>query len=264
MRILMKKILMLILILSSLHSVLKAQKNKIKLVKISGNQVSDIRHVSKVVVPYLYKSAIDLSGEDVKEKKEAFIHLLLPSILIAKRELAEKRKTVSEFLNIDRELTNEEMNYLELLKEEYKCNESKELLSKLHTHPTSIVLAQAAIESGWGTSRFYREANNLFGVWSYNKSEPRIRASEDRNGDTVYVKRYSSLSKSISSYFKILARGPYSTFRKEREKTKNVFILISYLKLYSERREAYVKSLEQMIRFNGLEQYDEYVLKQEK
>ena len=61
---------------------------------------------------------------------------------------------------------------------------------RLKTHPTSIVLAQAAIESGWGSSRFYKEANNVFGVWSYSENEPRIKAMEDREGKSVYVKKY--------------------------------------------------------------------------
>lgn len=262
MYILMRKTLTLWLILSGLHCGLNAQHDKVKLVEVTGNQISDIKKVSMIVEPYLYTSAIDLSNVDVKQKKEAFIHLMLPSILIAKRELAETRKTVSELIHTKRELTKNEMNYLDRLKEDYKCKESIDLLSKLQTHPTSIVIAQAAIESGWGTSRFYREANNLFGVWSYNKSEPRIKAAEDREGKAVYVKKYRSLSTSILSYFKTLARGPYSTFRREREKTKDVFDLISHLKLYSEQREVYVNSLEQLIRFNSLEQYDAYTLKQ--
>lgn len=259
-----RKILIILLVLSGLNCGLNAQQDKMKLVEISSNQVSDIIEISKIVEPYLYTTAIDLSGIDVKKKKQAFINLMLPSILIAKRELAKKRKTVYDLIQMKRELTKEEINYLEELKEKYKCYKSSDLLSKLNTHPTSIVLAQAAIESGWGTSRFYKQANNLFGVWSYNDMEPRIKASEDRDGKAVYVKKYASLSKSISSYFKTLARGPYSAFRYEREKTKDVFVLISHLNLYSERREAYVKSLAEIIRFNRLEQYDEYVLKQTK
>ena len=256
----MRKNLNQLLILTFIHIGLNAQQDHLKLVKITGNQISDIRNVYMNVKPYLYITAIDLSKLDVKERKEAFINLMLPSILIAKQQLAETRKTVSELIYSDREISNNEMNYLKKLMEEYKCNESIDLLSKLLTHPTSIVLAQAAIESGWGTSRFYREANNLFGVWSYKMSEPRIKASEERDGKAVYVKKYKSLSTSILSYFKVLARGPYSTFRSKREETNDVFDLISHLTLYSEKKEAYVNILEQLIRFNSLEQYDAYHL----
>ena len=131
----------------------------------------------------------------------------------------------------------------------------------MKTHPTSIVLAQAAIESGWGTSRFYKEANNIFGVWSYSENESRIKAMEDREGQSVYVRKYDALLESIVSYFKTIARGPYSEFRAAREKISEVSVLISYLEVYSELREEYVKRLDQLIQYNKFEKYDSYRLK---
>ena len=127
--------------------------------------------------------------------------------------------------------------------------------------PTSIIIAMAGIESGWGTSRFYKEANNVFGVWSYSENESRIKAMEDREGKSVYVKKYDALPKSIVSYFKTIARGPYSEFRAAREKISEVSVLISYLEVYSELREEYVKRLDQLIQYNKLEKYDSYRLK---
>ena len=135
------------------------------------------------------------------------------------------------------------------------------MLSRLKTHPTSIVLAQAAIESGWGTSRFYIEANNVFGIWSYSENELRIKAMEDREGKSVYVRKYDVLPESIISYFKTIARGPYSEFRTAREKISEVSVLISYLEVYSELREEYVKRLDQLIQYNNFEKYDSYTLK---
>ena len=63
----------------------------------------------------------------------------------------------------------------------------------MKTHPYKYRLAQAAIESGWGTSRFYKEANNVFGIWSYSENELRIKAMEDREGKSVYVRKYDVL-----------------------------------------------------------------------
>ena len=186
---------------------------------------------------------------------------MLPSILIAKYEIEQTRFVVLELVNKTEALSNSEEVYLKNLKKSYKCTSNSELLSRLQTHPTSIVIAQAAIESGWGTSRFYKEANNIFGVWSYSKNEARIKASVDRDGKSVYVKKYDSLPKSIASYFKTIARGPYSEFRTVREKTSDVFELIPHLKVYSELREEYVRRLEQLIKYNHLEQFDEYTLK---
>ena len=65
----------------------------------------------------------------------------------------------------------------------------------------------------------------------------------------------------FASYFKTLARGPYSEFRNAREKTNDVYELIPHLKVYSELREEYVRRLKQVIKYNRLVQYDEYTLK---
>jgi len=238
-----------------------AQNSVFNYIDISGNLPSDIRPVSNPVNAYVYTKAIDLTGLDVQNKKQAFINLMLPSILIAKYQLEQDRIKVLALQKKTEPLSNEEEQYLFNLKRDYKCHTSKELLSRLKTHPTSIVLAQAAIESGWGTSRFYKEANNIFGVWSYSENESRIKAMEDREGQSVYVKKYDALPKSIVSYFKTIARGPYSEFRAAREKISEVSVLISYLEVYSELRDEYVKRLDQLIQYNKLEKYDSYRLK---
>jgi len=257
----MKKIILLISLVLICNPPLKAQSENISTIDILGNEVSDIRSISKQVTPYVYKSSIDLGNLNVQEKKQAFINLMIPSILIAKKELEEERARVLEINSKANDSSLSDVSYLNTLKKRYKCNSNSELLSRMRSHPTSIVLAQAAIESGWGTSRFYRQANNVFGVWSYRKDEPRIRASEDREGTSVYVKKYDSLPESIASYFKTLARGPYSEFRVQREKTKDVFTLTPHLIRYSELREVYVERVEEIIRYNQLEQYDSYELK---
>ena len=238
-----------------------AQNSVLNYIDISGNLPSDIRPVSNPVNAYVYTKAIDLSELHVQNKKQAFINLMLPSILIAKHQLEQDRIKVLALENKTEPLSDEEERYLANLKKDYKCHTYKELLLRLSTHPTSIVLAQAAIESGWGTSRFYKEANNVFGVWSYNENEPRIKAMEDREGKSVYVRKYDVLPESIISYFKTIARGPYSEFRAAREKISEVSVLISYLEVYSELREEYVKRLGQLIQYNKFEKYDSYRLK---
>ena len=249
----------LLLILFQMASM--AQNSVFNYLEISGNLPSDIRPVSNPVNAYVYTKAIDLSVLDVQNKKQAFINIMLPSILIAKHQLEEDRIKVLALEKKGQPLSDEEERYLANLKRDYKCHTSKELLSRLKTHPTSIVLAQAAIESGWGTSRFYKEANNVFGIWSYSENELRIKAMEDREGKSVYVRKYDVLPESIISYFKTIARGPYSEFRTAREKISEVSVLISYLEVYSELREEYVKRLDQLIQYNNFEKYDSYTLK---
>lgn len=238
-----------------------AQNYTVDYIEIFGNTIEDIKKINPLVEANVYLSAIDLSGLETSNKKQSFINLMLPSILIAKYEIENSRNLAVEIISKKDLATAEEIDYLSDLKRTYKCNNDTDLLSKLQTHPTSIVLGQAALESGWGTSRFYREANNVFGVWSYSINEPRIRASVDREGASVFVRRYASLPESIQSYFKTIARGPYSLFRTEREKTKDVYQLTPYLKVYSELKEEYVSRLEKLIRYNRLEQYDSYILK---
>lgn len=257
----MKNVSKLVLVLLlSVYSTY-AQESYIELILVEGQSVNDVKEVSESVNAYVYQSAIDLTGVEVSKKKQAFINLLLPSILIAKHKIAETRESVLIIVNSEFTPSIEEEAFLQKLKKTYKCKSNIELLSRLQTHPTSIVIAQAALECGWGTSRFYREANNIFGVWSYSKKEARIRASESRDGTDVYVKKYASLPESIESYFKTLARGPYSSFRKVREKTDDVYLLTPHLKVYSELKEEYILRLENLIRFNDLEQYDSYQLK---
>ena len=186
-----KALIPLLLILFQIASI--AQNSVFNYIEISGNSPSDIRPVSNPVNPYVYTKAIDLSVLDVQNKKQAFINIMLPSILLAKHQLEEDRNKVLALENKREPLSDEEERYLVNLKKDYKCHTSKELLLRLSTHPTSIVLAQAAIESGWGTSRFYKEANNVFGVWSYSENEPRIKAMEDREGKSIYVRKYDVL-----------------------------------------------------------------------
>ena len=257
----MNKTALISLLLILFQMVSLAQNSAINLVDISGDLPSDIRPVSNPVNAYVYTKAIELTGLDVQNKKQAFINLMLPSILIAKHQLEQDRIKVLALQKKNEPLSDKESNYLEYLKKNYKCKTFKELLSRLKTHPTSIVLAQAAIESGWGTSRFYKEANNIFGVWSYSENESRIKAMEDRGGQSVYVRKYDALPESIVSYFKTIARGPYSEFRAAREKISEVLVLISYLEVYSELREEYVKRLDQLIQYNKFEKYDSYRLK---
>lgn len=257
----MNKTALISLLLTLFQMVSLAQNSTINLVDISGNLPSDIRPISNPVNAYVYTKAIDLSVLDVQNKKQAFINIMLPSILLAKHQLEEDRIKVLALEKKREPLSDEEERYLANLKKDYKCHTSKELLLRLSTHPTSIVLAQAAIESGWGTSRFYKEANNVYGVWSYSENEPRIKAMEDREGKSVYVRKYDVLHESIISYFKTIARGPYSEFRAAREKISEVSVLISYLEVYSELREEYVKRLDQLIQYNKFEKYDSYRLK---
>lgn len=212
------------------------------------------------VKPVVYTHAASLENLPTDKKKQAFISMLLPSILLAKEFLFETQKIVKK---LERQLflTKKEREFLHKLHQEYKTTNIKELHKRLQTHPVSIVLAQAAVESGWGGSRFFLEANNIFGVWSFNKNEPRIPALGLRGDKQIFVKKYKSLEESVEDYFKTLARSAYfKGFRDKRMQSKDPLELVWYLKNYSELRDIYVERIISVIEKNNLTKYDEYVL----
>ncbi len=226
----------------------------------SIHTVDDIETIdSNLVKPNDYTSVVSLKNLDVKEKKQKFISMILPAILVAKINLLDIQNNVKELIKQDTsKLSNKNKIYLSNLLAKYKAKSFDQLLLRLNTHPNSIVLAQSAIESGWGTSRFFLEANNIFGIWSFNKNDDRIQAKSHRNGKATYLKKYSNLSTSIQDYFVTIGRGPYNDFRIQRTKTNNPYKLVTYLLSYSELGEEYVKQLQLVIKKNNLTKYDNY------
>lgn len=188
----------------------------------------------------------------VQEKKRRFFSILVPAVNKVYMELQNQYIDTKNLIEIDPK--NEKI--LKLMKE-YNAKTPQNLLVRMKPHPKSIALAQSAMESAWGTSRFFKEANNVFGVWSFNKNEPRIPASQKRGNTTIYVKKYASIHDSIKDYYKVLAtKKAFKEFREEKMKTNDPFILVKYLDKYSERGVEYGKELASMIRHNKLVKYD--------
>ncbi len=213
-----------------------------------------------VIAPFLYSNITGLDSLPLDQKKMKFVSALLPAILVAKDKLYHERASFQELLQQE-EWTPADSAFFLKLSHDYRTKDTTALLSALETHPNSIVLAQAAIESGWGNSRIFGEGNNLFGIWSYSTREPRIAASVKRDGQTIYLRKYADISESIGDYFKTIGRSRhYAGFRKARSESHDIEKLIPHLINYSERREAYVNQLRTMIRYNQLKQYDHYRL----
>ena len=189
----------------------------------------------------------------VATKKERFYYLLSPAIDKVYNELIvqynEVKKDLKSGSNVDR---------VTQLKKTYKVKTDKALLLALKPHPQSIALAQAAMESAWATSRFFVKANNIFGMWSVNKNEPRIAASEKRGGTkTIWLRKFDSIEDSVREYYKMMGRGrAYKEFRKVRYASNDVNKIVKELDKYSEIGEKYTKELTSMIRYNKLTKYD--------
>lgn len=215
---------------------------------------------SGLVKPILYTEVGFLEELPPFEEKSRFIDIVLPAVLVAKYEIEQDLLHLSRLIEAEH-WTEVDSAFLKRLSDTYRTDNLNELKSRLRTHPNSIVLAQAAVESGWGRSRFFREANNLFGIWSYHSNEPRIKASISRPDYQVYLRKYNDISASVVDYFQTISRTrAYAGFRKKRAETSNVNELLPLLAPYSERKEEYVQQLRSMIRFNEFEQYDTYTL----
>jgi len=213
----------------------------------------------KKIKPINYTNTISLKKLQVEEKKEKFFHMILPAILISKANLNLKRKRVLSLRHIpEEEREEEDREFLEELYKKYKTKNINKLANRLKTHPVSIILAQAAIESAWGESRFFKKGNNIFGMWSYNRHEPRIRAKGTRKGKAIYVKKYATLSDAIDDYFVVIGRGAYKSFRKQRNITDNPLILVRYLVNYCELGKKYTKKLKNFIVYNKLRKFDKF------
>ena len=243
----------------------KIQSKSVDIQYKSVKSPEDIVNVeSQYVVPHVYTNVIDLKYLPLKEKKEKFIDLLLPSVLTAAHGIEQTREriaTIHEQMQQDKPVSEEDSLFVEKQLEAWEAKDIEQLLNeKLITRPHSVMLAQAALETGWGSSRFFVAANNTFGVWSFDSNESRIQAQGTRDGTPVYVKKYDNLSASIIDYYKVISNGPYDEYREARKRTNDPYELVEYLFRYSELGQEYINRLKTVMRKADMQQYDEYRL----
>lgn len=137
-----------------------------------------------------------------------------------------------------------------------------ELLMRVDVIPASMVLAQAANESAWGTSRFALEGNNIFGQWCYEEGCG-IVPSRRIEGATHEVKSFNTIEESIESYFlNINTHHLYADFREERARLRengsrlDPIALVEGLERYSQRGENYIDEVQTLIQQNDLRKRD--------
>ena len=233
---------------------------KVTVVNKKIKKPSDIEiFTNKRIKPINYTNTISLKKLEVSEKKQKFFHMILPAILISKEKLKLKRERVLSLRATSKEeWTVDDTKFISDLFKKYRTEDINKLANRLKTHPVSIVLAQAAIESAWGESRFFKKGNNIFGMWSYDKNEPRMRTKGTRKGKHIYVKKYKSLSDAVDDYFVTIGRGAYKSFRRKRNITNNPLILVQYLINYCELGKKYTKRLRSFIVHNKLRKFDKF------
>ncbi len=222
--------------------VVKPEAEKIEKVVKAGGEEKTPEAKKKHVVP----------GMGVQEKKRRFTAIITPPVHHVYVSLMQQYQEAADLIQ-----TDENNEKLKTLKSKYNVTTNEELLMALKPHPQSITIAQAAMESSWATSRFFKEANNVFGVWSFNKNEPRIAAAENRGSKTIWLKKYDSIEDSIRDYYRTLATGrAYKEFRALKMKTDDPYKLVKKLDHYSEKGVEYGRELTEIIHFNNLEAYD--------
>ena len=239
----------------------KVKKTMLSPIKIAPKNYNDVVKIeTPLVKPILYTKTIKLDEANISQKKRTFIDMILPSILIAKHYFRADRRHLLALLKKNKLTVSEEL-WLKKKRELFNAKSNDDLYNKMEMHPTSIIMAQAIIESGWGSSRFFNKANNVFGIWSFSTKEKRIAASEKRDKKTIYLKKYSSIEESVADYLVTLSsKDAYKEFREKRLDTQDPLKLIHYLGNYSELRDEYIQKLKNTIQTNKLIDYDSYHL----
>ncbi len=215
---------------------------------------------------------------EVSERKRIFFLSLLPMVLMANEEIAWQREELFDlFSRADNQKTlgARELAWLEEIAAEYRVNGDPLtnprartlLLRRVDVLPVSLVLAQAANESGWGTSRFARQGNNLFGEWTFTPGTGLVPIDRP-DGATYEVRRFDSVYESLQSYMRNLnTNTAYLPLREVRARLRAEGLPLTGLELapglenYSIRREAYVRDIDRMIRQNRLSLLAEAALK---
>ena len=195
-------------------------------------------------------------------QKASFLKIALPLILAGNDEVMLRRDAIGRSNQNDDRANLEKWAYLYDIKIIDQDNNTltRQLLRRADVIPVPIALAQAAIESGWGTSRFAIKGNALFGQWAW-RDDAGLRPLTPTN-DRAVVRSFGTLSGSVRAYIHNLNTHPYyENFRNARAalhdgpNEKKTKILVKHLDRYAEIGPAYVTKLENLIRTNQFGRY---------
>lgn len=244
----------------------------ISLFEEENYNLKDIRQGKAVDPVFLSKLPTGIANLDsIGDRKKLFIKVILPLIIYENNKILEDRNYLNQ-ISREKSLSDQETVWLDKKFKEYKVkiNEIEELKQRMDVIPPSLAIAQAAYETGWGTSRFAMEGNSLYGARTWKKGKGLV--PNDRGEEQKFeVLSFKIIRASISSYKKNLnTHQSYNEFRKARaiqRKEKNRVFgleLSQYLNKYSEIGDIYVKRLKKIIEQNSLTDFDESVLSQKK
>ena len=201
--------------------------------------------------------------ENIKKRKNLFIQIVLPLIIEENTKIKLDRKKLFVILNKNSNSKSD----IEWLKKKFKQygvakNDLSTLKIRMDEIPVSLAIAQAAKETGWGTSRFAQKGNALFGQWTWSGNGIKPAAAD--SDSTHKVASFKVLKASVRAYQRNINTHPsYIEFRKERAIQRdnvgklNSLVLVKYLDKYAETGIEYTKILSKIIKQNSLIDYDD-------
>jgi len=235
-----------------------------QLFKETDYNLKDIRK-KKIVKPI----SIDLLPnemkfiENSKKKKELFIKIILPLIIEENNRIMLDRKRLFAILNKNSNSESEKKWINNKFKQYGVVNKDLTTLKiRMDVVPVSLAIAQAAKETGWGTSRFALEGNALFGQWTWSKDGMKPASA---NADTKHkVMKFNILQASVRAYQRNLnTHSGYRKFREARAIQRdnygklNSLELVNHLDKYAETGKEYTKILKKIIEQNILTDFDD-------
>ncbi|MDC0517785.1 glucosaminidase domain-containing protein [Candidatus Pelagibacter sp.] len=201
--------------------------------------------------------------ENTTERKEFFIQIILPLILEENNNIRSDRRTLFSIINKSNN-SKLEKKWLEKKYKQYGVvsKDLSVLKIRMDVVPVSLAIAQAAKETGWGTSRFAQEGNALFGQWTWSGEGLKPKESDETKGHKVM--KFNVLQASVRAYQRNLnTHRSYKNFRlaraelRDRKKPLDSLILSKFLNNYAETGDKYVDVLQKIIKQNNLKDFDD-------
>ena len=258
-----------------LYDILEENNSEINLVRYTTTEIDslfkevnynlkDVRN-TKLVKPIdigLLPNEIKNIG-NTKKRKDMFIKIVLPLIVKENNKIRVDRKRLFTILNKNSN-TDIEKKWLEKKYKQYgvRKNDLSTLKVRMDEIPVSLAIAQAAKETGWGTSRFALKGNALFGQWTWSGEGLKPKNADE--GKDHKVMKFYSLQLSVRAYLRNLnTHSTYKNLRKARTELRNQnkpldsLILSKHLDKYAETGSQYIEVLQKIIEQNNLKDFDE-------
>ena len=237
---------------------------------VAHDATLELMREGKVPVPRIFLARLPSDLPQVRSvqlRKTAFIKTVLPLILRANQDILAQRRRIQAIARVrgaGLDAGQTSRRFLARMAEEYgtAADDLATLLRRVDIVPPSLALAQAVEESGWGTSRFARRGNAVFGQRTYKAGHGMVPRAREA-GEQHEVLAFESLQTSVQAYlWNLNTHDAYADFRDLRQRQRRAGeafdsgALVGTMLRYSERGDAYVSTIRSIMRANRLTQFD--------